>query len=277
MELEGFMTCSVQEMEHKLNAFLDTNLKMPEWSVFFNQDFRSDFICGEAFNIRISQLTFGQDNGKFVIGRYIRDKVTSYIISSEDFRQSEVFYSTNIDGFNIRDISVPLNQCFRYRTIYCRSIVLHASAAVYNGKAILFTGISGAGKSTQARLWGETVGAEILNYDQALVFLQDNDIKVCATPWAGKENIYKTGIYPSQAIVLVEKSDNNSVREIAKGEAFSRIYLNNYLYPITQEIEDRYCDLITNLVSGIPVYSLKCTASKEAVNCLCSRIYDWAI
>ena len=49
------------------------------------------------------------------------------------------------------------------------SIILHASYVNYNGKAILFTAPSGTGKSTQAALWEEYKGAEIVNGDRVII------------------------------------------------------------------------------------------------------------
>ena len=151
--------------------------------------------------------------------------------------------------------------------------MMHASAVICNGKAILFTGVSGAGKSTQARLWKKYARAEVLNFDQALIFPRKEPVMVCGTPWAGKENLYVPGKYPLGAIVLVEKAGDNKVTELSKGEAFSRIYLNNYLYPLNEEIENRYCDSISRLVAEIPVYGLKCTVTGEAVTCLYRKLF----
>ena len=141
---------------------------------------------------------------------------------------------------------------------------------------ILFTGVSGVGKSTQANLWRQYTEAEVLNYDQVLVFMQKDPIMVCGTPWAGKENIYIQGKYPLHAIVLVEKAKENNVTELAKGEAFSRVYLNNYMYPLNMEIENRYFDSIVSLVSKIPVYEMKCTVTKEAVDLLYKKLFGYA-
>ena len=272
-ELEGFMSCNIQQMEHRLNMFLDMNANMLEWTVHFNNSFENDVFYKEALNERISHLAFGYIGNDYIIGRYIREMITSYVVSSDFFRQSVVYYSTSIDHFSIRDITVPLNQCFRYRAIYCRSIVMHASAVIYNGEVILFTGVSGTGKSTQADLWKEYANATVLNYDQALVFLQDSSVEICGTPWAGKENIYRSGVYPLKAIVLVEKSEETNVAELSKGEAFSRVYLNNYLYPINEEIENLHCDSISRLVTSIPVFELRCSIGQEPVDKLYKIIY----
>lgn len=265
MKQEGFLTCNIQQMQNRLYEFLNTNSRISKWNLYFHEEFRDDLfrfgmLIGEA-----GQFVFFHIDKGYIIGRSTRGMITSYVVLSENFSDAEIFYSTDIENFNIRDLTVPLNQSFRYWITSCRSIIMHASAVIYKGKVILFTGISGTGKSTQADLWKQFTGADVLNYDQVLIFLEGNSIEVCGTPWAGKENIYLSGTYPLEAIVLIEKTEENRVTELSKGEAFSRVYLNNYLYPLNEKIEDMYCDLISCLISSVPVYELRCTVSCESV------------
>ena len=275
MDQEGILTWDSQQVQKKLKMFLDANTEIPEWNLRCKTGI-PHYSANEKTHIdRVDQFDFSRIKHGYVIARYVRGIITSSVVCSEDFLNAELFYSTEIDNYNIRDIAVPLNQSLRYRITYCRSIMMHASAVICNGKVILFTGVSGAGKSTQANLWKQYAGAKVLNYDQVLVFLQKDPIMVCGTPWAGKENVYIQGQYPLLAIVLVEKAKDNYVTELAKGEAFSRVYLNNYLYPLNMEIENRYFDSIINLVSRIPVYELKCTVTKEAVELLCKKLFGY--
>ncbi len=273
MDLEGILTWDSRQVEERMRMFLDSNGEIPEWNLKCSMGIPEQ-IAAEGTHIdRVSQFDFSRRRHGYSIGRYVRGMITSCVVCSEDFSNAELFYSAEIDNFNIRDIAVPLNQGFRYRITYCRGIMMHASAVICNGKVILFTGVSGAGKSTQAGLWKEHAGADILSYDQALIFQQKKPVMVCGTPWAGKENVYKSGMYPLHAIVLVEKAEENMATELSKGEAFSRIYLNNYLYPLNEEIENRYCDSISRLVSGIPVYELRCTATGAAVDHLYKKLF----
>ena len=53
------------------------------------------------------------------------------------------------------------------------SIVLHSSFVISGGAALIFSGASGAGKSTQAELWRSTVGASIVNGDRTLITPRD--------------------------------------------------------------------------------------------------------
>ena len=273
MDKEGILTWSVDEIEVRLKLFLESSFIIPKWSVHIHEEYNKEILSHGNHIENISQFDFYKVNQGYAIGRYVRGMITAFAISPEDFSNSELFFSTKIDNFNIRDIAVPLNQCFRYRVTYCRGIMMHASAVICDGKAILFTGVSGAGKSTQANLWMEYASAEILNYDQVLIFSQGNEIMVCGTPWAGKENIYMSGMYPLHAIVLPEKAADNSVVELSKGEAFSRVYLNNYLYPLSEKIDECYCDSISFLISEIPVYELKNNISEEAVDCLYRKLF----
>ena len=276
MSQEGILTWDSQQVQERLKMFLDANSDIPEWNLKCKTG-STHYPGNEITHIdRVDQFDFSRIRNGYVIGRYVRGMITSSVVCSEDFLNAELFYSTEIDNYNIRDIAVPLNQSLRYRITYCRGIMMHASAVICNGKVILFTGVSGVGKSTQANLWRQYTEAEVLNYDQVLVFMQKDPIMVCGTPWAGKENIYIQGKYPLHAIVLVEKAKENNVTELAKGEAFSRVYLNNYMYPLNMEIENRYFDSIVSLVSKIPVYEMKCTVTKEAVDLLYKKLFGYA-
>ena len=274
MDMDGILTWDTQQLEERLKRFLDSNADIPEWNLKCCAEIPDCLVGKEAHIERVGQLDFSRLKHGYAIGRYVRGMITSYVICSEDFLNAELLFSTEIDNFNIRDIAVPLNQSFRYRTTYCRGIMMHASAVICNGKAILFTGVSGAGKSTQANLWKEYAGTEVLNFDQVLIFMHRDSVMVCGTPWAGKENVYKSGTYPLHAVVLVEKAKENRVAELPKGEAFSKIYLSNYLYPLNEDIENRYCDSISRLVSRVPVFELKCTVTREAVDQLYKKLFN---
>lgn len=49
------------------------------------------------------------------------------------------------------------------------SFILHSAYIRHRGRAILFSAPSGTGKSTQASLWAQYAGAEIINGDRALL------------------------------------------------------------------------------------------------------------
>lgn len=55
-------------------------------------------------------------------------------------------------------------------TVRKDTVALHGSCIVYKGKAVLFLGESGTGKSTHTRLWRENIaGSKLLNDDSPIV------------------------------------------------------------------------------------------------------------
>ena len=153
-------------------------------------------------------------------------------------------------------------------------MMIHAAAIVYNNEGILFCGGHTAGKSTQANLWKKYMGAWILNYDSPCIIVEDKQIDVSGSPWSGKEHLYINDSVPLRAIVFVHKADCNSVVSLTHAEAFSLLYLNNYLFPFNTDIENKYITVVQQISARIPVFQLNCTIGEEAVGILYERIYD---
>ena len=67
------------------------------------------------------------------------------------------------------------------------SIAIHSSVIVHSGRAVLFLGESGTGKSTHTRLWREHIpGAQLLNDDSPIVRVVEGVPTVFGSPWSGK-------------------------------------------------------------------------------------------
>lgn len=156
-------------------------------------------------------------------------------------------------------------QIARFRALYLNMLVLHASAVVYNDEAILFSGVKGAGKSTQARLWLENTDAWVLNYDKPVVKLDEERVLVSGSPWGGKEDLAINEVRPAKALFFVHQAKENRVVRLSSGMAYAQAHLNYFVYPLNEDIEKRYNDSIIRLIKKIPVYDLYCTDTAEAV------------
>lgn len=70
-------------------------------------------------------------------------------------------------------------------------LVLHSSYVLPpNGKAVLFSGPSGIGKSTQAALWQRYAGADVINGDRTLI--RTDDLTANGVFYSGTSGICKT-------------------------------------------------------------------------------------
>lgn len=74
--------------------------------------------------------------------------------------------------------------------------ILHASCIGTAFGGILFSGVSGIGKSTQADLWCRYEDATLINGDRPIVGKVDNQWKAFGSPYAGSSNCYVNASVP---------------------------------------------------------------------------------
>jgi hypothetical protein len=136
---------------------------------------------------------------------------------------------------------------------------LHASAVVKDGKAYLFSGNSGAGKSTHTHLWVDTFGGDtrIINDDKPALRLIDGTWYAYGTPWCGKNSISLNECAPVAGICFMKKAPHNRIRRMPPAEALQRI-LGQTMHRM-QEIQylDALLAHLEKLLARIPVYELE--------------------
>ena len=81
---------------------------------------------------------------------------------------------------------------FALATACADTLLFHASVVSCHGKAYMFLGPSGTGKSTHSQLWIKHIeGSRLINDDNPVVRLQDDGrVMVYGSPWSGKTPCY---------------------------------------------------------------------------------------
>ena len=131
-------------------------------------------------------------------------------------------------------------------------LVLHSSYVLRaEGDAILFSGASGIGKSTQAELWREFAAARVINGDRSLV---DVDRGMAhGIFYSGTSGICENHSAPIRAIVLPEQAGENSVTAAGHREAFMRLINQCAYYPWDADSASEMTELSAKLTEGSPV------------------------
>ncbi len=166
------------------------------------------------------------------------------------------FYSTPLCCTHLMGVELLL--------LHQDSFLLHSSLVRYRGKAVLFCGASGAGKSTQAVLWEKYLDAEILNGDRCVIRSTASGFVGGGSPWAGTSGIYRDESAPIAGIFLVHQAPENRVRLLgpaAFGPLFSQTVVNAWDAVFMERITRLYQELLEQ----VPVYALYCRADEEAV------------
>lgn len=144
-------------------------------------------------------------------------------------------------------------------------ISIHASAVAADGKAWLFLGKSGTGKSTHARLWLRNIpGSRLLNDDNPAVRLVDGKAVAFGTPWSGKTPCYRNESAPVGGIVRLAQSDADIFTEKDEVAAFVALLPSCSVVHSDAALQSRLCDTLARLIELVPVGELKCLPDNES-------------
>jgi len=106
--------------------------------------------------------------------------------------------------------------------------LVHAASAVRDGRAFLFAGASGAGKTTISRL--APADAKLLTDEISYVRRLEDHYYAFGTPFAGElARVGENQSAPMAALFLLEKGSDNRIEEISKVAAV-RMLLSNILF-----------------------------------------------
>ncbi len=146
--------------------------------------------------------------------------------------------------------------------------VLHASYIDYRGSAILFAAPSQTGKSTQASLWEQFAGAEIINGDRALVEKREGKWFAHGYPCCGSSLICINRSLPLAAIVILRQGRENRVEELTPGEKLRALVSGTEVYPWYGEDVENALSFAQALTAEVPVIRLVCRPDEQAVTVL---------
>ncbi len=133
-------------------------------------------------------------------------------------------------------------------------LLIHSSCAVQNGKAHIFAGHSGAGKSTAARL---SEPRELLSDEATIVKITEDEITVFDSPF--RSELQSTGYQQSSplgGIQLLHQADKNKLEKMRKPDALLSLMDKVFYWSHDSAETQRIMGLLRTLVEKVPVYEL---------------------
>lgn len=138
-------------------------------------------------------------------------------------------------------------------------LMLHASAVAYEGRAYLFSGPSGMGKSTHTRLWQNVFGADALvfNDDKPALRRIDGRWYAYGTPWCGKDGINVNVKVPLGGICFLRRGEVNNIRPLDSLEAATRVISQTLRRFKDESNLDRMVSVVDTLIREIPIFEFR--------------------
>lgn len=161
-----------------------------------------------------------------------------------------------------------LRAAYGLSSIHKRTIKMHASVTEKDGKALVFLGVSGTGKSTHSRLWREFVpGSTLLNDDEPIIrLLDDGSVRVYGGPWSGSTPCYKQASADVSAFVHLYQSKENKLTKLSTMKGFSSLYQSVALMQTDKEGRMLAFNIVTDILNVVPCYKLENRPDREAVS-----------
>lgn len=192
-------------------------------------------------------------------------------IHNEDSFQIDIFRNADVSPFRrLRHLGSAMQQIAPYFDAF----IMHGAGIEVNGKGIVFTGFSGVGKSTQARMWRRYRGDTVINGDSPMVRQTSDGVRMFGTPWCGSSGESINRSVPLEAIVLLERSTTNYVEQLLSDKAVLAVYTSLLYFSRNREDFERLFEVYERIIRQIKVFRLYCNMEEDAVDTLERAIQD---
>ena len=191
------------------------------------------------------------------------------------FEKNKHLSENIIDVFNLSD-DIDQNRIYEICANYLLKqgiLHLHSSFVLYKDKALVFTGPSGIGKTTQAELWRDFQGALIVNGDACLLRRMEDGWHAFGTPVHGSSPYCENREAPLSALVVLKQGSENRLERLDAFSALSECLPEFYRPRMDPETEDTFWKAADSLFREIPVYKLTCRPDREATELVKETIF----
>jgi hypothetical protein len=166
-------------------------------------------------------------------------------------------------------LSYPLEELlFQHHAARRGALVLHACGIAWKGSGIAFCGVSGAGKTTTARLWARHRRTARILSDDRLVLRRGGrgGWRVFGTPWHGSGKHASPRSAPLRALFFLQASRRTEVRRLDAPEAAARLLARSFPPPWDKVAIARALAACARAVRAVPAFELRFRKDRSAID-----------
>ncbi|MDR0907718.1 MAG: hypothetical protein LBM63_03835 [Rikenellaceae bacterium] len=155
------------------------------------------------------------------------------------------------------------------------AVAVHSSVIVHGGRAVMFLGESGTGKSTHTRLWlKHIVDSKLLNDDSPIVRSLDGVPTVFGSPWSGKTPCYHNLHFPIAAIVRLSQAPYNKITRLGRLQALGALLPScPPQFARDERLMDGLVAVISSVIGTVPVFHLECLPDEAAAKLVFETVF----
>jgi hypothetical protein len=138
-----------------------------------------------------------------------------------------------------------------------RGVEIHACGLLdATGRAYVFVGQSGAGKSTMARLWAQHPDVSLLSDERVVLRTDGNAVTVYGTPWQGDAQLASPLNGDLAAVFFLNQGKTHAVLPISGSLAAARLFACSFLPFHNADAVDRTLTAVEQVTRNTSCYDL---------------------
>ena len=185
-----------------------------------------------------------------------------------------VYCHPQVSETNIENLFHAIRLFFLFTAQRNGLFAIHSASVLYQGKAWLFSGPSGMGKSTHTALWKKLFDTPFLNGDLNLIGKEGDQFVVYGIPWCGTSEIFTVEKKELGGIVLLEKAPEDKIVSLTKEQKTLRVMQRMISPPWTAGLMKKNLAFAEEIANEKPVYFLRCTKNDTAAEVMHHRITE---
>ena len=156
--------------------------------------------------------------------------------------------------------------CYLLATAGKDTVLTHASSVIYEGRAYLFLGKSGTGKSTHSRMWQTALeGVELMNDDHPVLRVgPDGSTTAYGSPWSGKTPCYKNISAPLGGVIRISRASHNRAVRLTPIQAYASLMTSCSGMTWDRELADGKDRTLQGIISRTPCWVMECLPEEDA-------------
>jgi hypothetical protein len=258
--------------DFKLNLYSDTEIKVEEgYSAFISENEEADFYIDckshlPSDKFELQQAVFEAENEEqkfysiyrtgmglsFVIyNQQEKNTIQQIALLDENFTHWTLYSNPTEDGFF--PLLYPMGPIImHYMTLNTDAVMMHASGTFDGKNGRIFTGFSGAGKSTMSKIWSDAHSL-IINDDRLIVRCQDNEFYIHNTPMYYYDNRKKTALH---SIFIISHSPTNKIKKLEGAMAISKTMAYCIQNNFDKQFIHNRLNFLSKLITKVNIYDL---------------------
>lgn len=203
------------------------------------------------------------------------ESTNGYLFITNNWKQARLhLYGNEIKKW--MTFTTGINFCYLLATASHQTVLAHSSCVTYRGKAYMFLGKSGTGKSTHSRMWRNALDEVTLMNDDHPIIRINSDGKAIAygSPWSGKTRCYKNLEAPIGGIIRIVRAPHNNARRLSHIESYASLMTSFSGMTWEKELADGRDRTIQGIIGAVPCWAMECLPDEDAARVCCKAVTE---